>query len=173
MKIGMLACYTEYEHKNLKYIKFYDSNTILECDMLIVELEWLFDEYEIYEYYNGVEQLNDYDSNKVISDMEKRKNELLEFLNSGKPVVVFNGNDNYKYRYTGKKDFSGTGRNTRITNIVTTIHPTELFPIKIKPLKLEGTETSLKNNRLLDFYKKYKSDFKFLSVYENGVSIDL
>ena len=43
MKIGMLACYTEYEHKNLKYMEFSKSQTILEYDMLIVELEWLFE----------------------------------------------------------------------------------------------------------------------------------
>ena len=167
MKIGFLACYPEYEHKNTKYIKFSDSNTILECDMVVIELEWLFDEYKTYEYYNGIAQLGEYDSNKIVIDMEKRKKELYEFINSGKPVLIFNCNDDYRYRYTGKKEFSGTGRNSRITNIVTDIHPTEILPIKVKSMKLEGTKISLKNKKIGEFYKKYVDNFKFLSVYED------
>lgn len=167
MKIGFLACYPEYEHKNTKYIKFSDSNTILECDMIIIELEWLFDEYKTSGNYNGILELTTYESSRIAIDMEKRKSEILEFLNSGKPVVILNGNDEYRYRYTGEKQYSGTGRNTRITNIVKAIHPSEILPIKIKSMKLEGTKVSLNNKKINDFYKKYADNFKFLTVYEN------
>ena len=167
MKIGMLACYTEYEHKNLKYMEFSKSQTILEYDMLIVELEWLFEEYETFGKYNGVLKLDEYSSNKIVLDIKKRKTELLEFLNSGKIVVVLNGNDNYRYRDVGRKEYSGTGKNARVTNIVTDVHPTEILPIKIKPLKLEGNQVDPKNKKINDFYKKYADYFKYNTVYED------
>lgn len=167
MKIGFLGCYPEYEHKNTKYIKFSDSNTILEYDMVIIELEWLFDEYETSGNYNGISELTTHESSRIAIDMEKRKSEILEFLNSGRPVVVLNGNDEYRYRYTGEKQYSGTGRNTRITNIVKDIHPSEILPMKLKSMKLEGTKTSLNNKKINEFYKKYTDNFKFLTVYEN------
>ncbi|MDD4283182.1 MAG: hypothetical protein PHX03_05285 [Bacilli bacterium] len=167
MKNGFLACYPEYEHKNIKYIKFSDANTILECDMIILELEWLFDEYETSGNYNGIPELTTYNSTQIVNDVKKRKSELLEFLNSGKTVVVLNGNDEYRYRYTGRKEYSGTGRNTRITNIVTEIHPSEILPVKIQTFKLEGNNVILKNKKASNFYQKYKDNYKYLTVYEN------
>lgn len=166
MKLGFLACYPEYEHKNVKYIKFSGPNTILECDMIILELEWLFNEYETSGNFNGIPELTTYYSTQIVTDMEKRKIELVEFLNSGKTIVILNGNDEYRYRYTGRKEFSGTGRNARVTNIVTDIHPTEVLPIKITPLKLEGNKVALKNRKIEEFYKKYADNFKYLTVYD-------
>lgn len=167
MKIGFLACDTEYEHRNMNYIGFSGSNTILEYDMIIIELEWLFSTYATDGNYNGILKLTPFNSTQILEDMKKRKIELLEFLNSGKPVIVLNGNDNYRIRYTGEKTYSGTGRNTRVTNMVTDIHPTELLPTTIKPLKLEGNEVGLKCKKIEDFYKKYVDDFKYLTVYDN------
>lgn len=167
MRIGFLACDTEYEHRNMNYIEFSGSNTILEYDMIIIELEWLFSNYTTDGNYNGISKLTIYNSTQIVEDMKKRKIELLEFLNSGKPVIIFNGNDNYRFRYTGEKTFSGTGRNTRVTNMVTDIHPTEILPTTIKPLKLEGNEVCLKCKKIEDFYKKYVDDFKYLTVYDN------
>lgn len=166
MKFGFLACCPEYEHKNIKYIKLSDSNTILECDMLIIELEWLFDEYETSGNYNGIMQLTRYESSQIVIDVEKRKNEILEFLNSGKPIVVLNGNDDYRYRYTGENQYSGTGKNRSTTNIIKDIHPYEILPLKIESLKLEGTSISLKNSKIKEFYSKYAEKFKYLTIYD-------
>ena len=167
MELGFLACYSEYVHRNMKEITLFDDNTILECDMIILQLEEVFNEYEISGYFNGMPEFTRYDSSKIILDMEKRRNELLEFLNSGKPVVILNGNDDYRYRYTGRKEYSGTGRNTSVTNIVADIHSSEILPIKLKTLKLTGKETTLKNKKIEEFYKKYSNNFKYSTVYEN------
>lgn len=167
MKIGFLGCCPEYGHKNTKYINLSDSNTILEYDMIIIEFEWLFDEYDTSGNYNGILELTMSSSSKIVIDMEKRKSEILEFLNSGKPVVVLNGNDEYRFMYTGKRNYSGTGKNTRVTNIVRGIHPSEILPIEVKSMKLEGTKISLYNNKISEFYKKYVDYFKFLTIYEN------
>ena len=104
MKIGFLDCYPEYEHKNIEYIKLSDADTILECDMLILELEWLFDEYETSDNYNGIPVLTTSESFKITIDVKKRKSEIVEFLNAGKPIIILNGNDEYRYRYTGEKN---------------------------------------------------------------------
>ena len=167
MKIGFLSCYPEYEHKNIEYIKLSDADTILECDMLILKLEWLFDEYETSNNYNGIPVLNPSESFKITIDVKKRKSEIVEFLNAGKPIIILNGNDEYSYRYTGEKKYLGTGKNTNITNIIKDIHPFELLPVKIEALKLEGTSISLSNRRIEDFYSKYVRNFKYLTIYDN------
>lgn len=167
MKIGFLACYPKHEHKNIKYIRLSGADTILECDMLILELEWLFNEYETLGDYNGIPELTTYESSRITIDVEKRKNEIVEFLNAGKPIIILNGNDEYRYRYTGEKRYSGTGKNARITTIIKDIHPLELLPVKIEPMKLEGTSISLKNRKIENFYSKYVKFFKYLTIYDN------
>lgn len=80
MKIGFLACYPEYEHKNIEYIKLSDANTILECDMLILELECLFDEYETSGNYNGIPELTTYESSMITIDVKKKKKRNSRFF---------------------------------------------------------------------------------------------
>lgn len=165
-KIGFLACYSEYDHKNTEYIKLSDATTILESDMVVLELEWLLSEYDTYGNYNGIPELTTNNSIQVVNDMKKRKAELFEFLNSGKTVVILNGNDEYRYRYTGRKEYSGTGKNTRVTNIVTEIHPYEILPEKITTFKLEGNSIALNNSKVSDFFQKYKDNFRYVTVYD-------
>ena len=167
MKIGFLGCHPEYNHKDIETIKFSSDTTILEYDMLVIDLENIFNSYGHSGEYNGLPTITNHDSTKLKSDLNKRKIEIKEFLESGKNIIVICGNDNCVYCYTGKKDTSGVGKNAVTTYYVEDVHSTSLLPVEIKSIKLSGKRITLKNKKLEEIFKKYKDYLEYQTVYEN------
>lgn len=167
MKFGLLGYYSEYEHKDMETIVFSSDKTILEYDVLLVDLKNIFSKYEAYSEYNGLPRITDHDSARLKKDLDRRKNELKEFLESGKSVIVFDGNDDCVYCYSGNKTTSGTGKNTRVTYLVEDVHSISLLPIKISSINLTGKSIDLKNKKIGESLKKYTDYFEYRTVYEN------
>lgn len=167
MKFGLLGYYPEYEHKDMETIVFSSDKTILEYDVLLVDLKNIFSEYEAYSEYNGLPRITDHDSMRLKKDLDRRKNELKEFLESGKSVIVLDGNDDCVYCYSGNKTTSGTGKNTRVTYLVEDVHSMSLLPIKISSINLTGKSIDFKNKKICESLKKYIDYFEYRTIYEN------
>jgi hypothetical protein len=166
MKFGLLGYYPEFDHRDMEIIDFSSDKTILEYDILLVDLENIFSSFKSYEEYNGFPRITDHDSMQLKIHLKKRKAEIKEFLESGKNVIVLGGNDDCVYCYTGKKDTSGTGRNAKTTYYVEDVHSVSLLPIKISPLSLSGKRISYKNKSIQETFKKYNDYFEYRTVYE-------
>lgn len=167
MKFGLLGYYPEFEHKDMEYIDFSSERTILEYDILLVDLNNIFRNFETSGEYNGLPRITDHDSTQLKVHLKKRKAEIKEFLESGKNIIVLDGNDDCVYCYTGKKDISGTGKNAKTTYYVEDIHSTSLLPIKISPLSLSGKRISYKNKKIEEKFGRYNDYFEYRTVYEN------
>ena len=166
MKFGLLGYNSTYEHRNMETIVFSDNKTILEYDVLLVDLKNIFIEYQSYYEYNGLPRLTEHDSMRLKKDLSRRKSEINEFLESGKCIIVFDGNDDCVYCYTGEKNTSGTGKNTRITHIVEEVRSTSLLPIKLHPTDLMGNAIQFNNKKVGEILKKYTDYFEYRTTYE-------
>lgn len=167
MKFGLLGYYPEYDHKDMETIIFSSNRTILEYDILLIDLKNIFTEYESHSEYNGLPRITDHDSTRLKKDLDRRKNELKEFLESGKSVVVFGGTDDCVFCYSGNKTTSGTGKNTRVTYLVEDIHSISLLPIKISSINLMGRTIDFKKKKISEKLQKYVDYFEYRTVYEN------
>lgn len=67
--------------------------------------------------YRGLPSLSDSRSVELVGDVTRRRQEFLDFLDAGKPLVVIVGPPQECYIDTGQRTHSGTGRNR-----TTTIH---------------------------------------------------
>lgn len=167
MKFGLLGYYPQFEHKDMEYINFSSDKTILEYDILLLDLGNIFNQFETYGEYNGLPRISDHDSTQLKLHLKKRKAEIKEFLESGRNIIVLGGNDDCVYCYTGRKEISGTGRNAKTTHYVEDVHSLSLLPIKISPLSLSGKRISYKNKKIEDKFEKYNDYFEYNTVYEN------
>jgi len=167
MKFGLLGYCPEYAHKDMETIIFSSDKTILEYEVLLVDLKNIFQEYQAYTEYNGFPRITDHDSMRLKKDVERRKSEIKEFLESGKNVIVIDGNDDCVYCYSGNKQTSGTGRNSKTTYYVEDIHSSSLLPIKISSLNLTGKSIAFKNKKVDELLKKYTDYFEYRTIYEN------
>lgn len=167
MKYGLLGYCPEFDHKDMEFIDLSSDKTILEYDVLLVDLENIFEGYATRGEFNGFPRITDHDSMQLKIHLKKRKTEIKEFLESGKNVIVLGGNDDCVYCYTGNKDTSGTGRNAKTTYYVEDVHSLSLLPIKISPLSLSGKKISYKNKSIQESLKKYNDYFEYRTVYED------
>lgn len=167
MSIGLLGYYPEYNHKNMEFISFSSTQTVLEYDLLIIDLKYLFNEYVSSGEYNGFPRITDHDSARLKRDLEKRKREIKEFLESGKNIIIIGGSEDIVYCYSGNKSISGTGRNAKTTYYVDETRSSMILPIKINSLDLLGKNVNFVNKELENNLKKYNEYFQYRTIYED------
>lgn len=167
MKFGLLGYYPEYNHNDMETIVFSSDKTILEYDALLVDLKNIFEEYVSHTEFNGLPRITDHDSTRLKKDLARRKNEIKEFLESGKNIIVIDGNDECVYCYSGNKTISGTGRNAQTTYLVEDVHSSSLLPVKISSLNLTGKSVFFTNKKIIEILKKYIDYIEYRTTYEN------
>ncbi len=167
MKFGLLGYYPEYNHNDMETIIFSSDKTILEYDALLVDLKNIFEEYASHTEFNGLPRITDHDSTRLKKDLERRKSEIKEFLESGKNIVVIDGNDECVYCYSGNKTVSGTGRNAQTTYLVEDVHSSSLLPVTISSLNLTGRSVFFTNKKIIDIFNKYIDYIEYRTTYEN------
>lgn len=167
MRIACIGYMSEYNHKDVFDIAFDSKESILEYDLLIIDFETLYTPYKHYEYYKGKGRLSDNDSVRIQEDIRRRKNEILEFLKSGKDIIVILSNKDYRYYYTGKYEYSGTGRNARKTSYVEEVYLTDVIPKFPSTIDSSGSGIQIINKSSNEFFEKYKNCFKYKAYTED------
>lgn len=115
--------------------------------------------------FEGKPCLSDNQSFKLKSQSEHWRREIKSAVEHGKLVIVFLGELKNISIATGKKEYSGTGRNQKVTRIVTSYDNYQSIPINLNPLSAKGREIKLtaKNS---EFISSYWQEFSELSSYK-------
>ncbi len=81
--------------------------------------------------YKGYPALSASDSAAIRRDIARRQREFTEFLELGRTVVVFAPGDVKVFADTGKREYSGTGKNRETTRIVEPVDLWDAIPLKL------------------------------------------
>jgi len=153
--------------------KAYSTNqSLLDADIIVFQAD--FDSYRLhgdYSTYNGKDCYSTDDSFRLQEDTRHWRKELLTALDSGKTViVVFKKFENF-FIHTGEKQYSGTGRNARTTNIVTEYNNYNFFPVALPPIiSKEGKEITFKGGAVFALlWKEFQKYFKYESYLDGKV----
>lgn len=167
MNFGVIGYFSSFNHKCMHPIDLKSNYTLLEYDALIIDTKYLLLNYESHQQYNGNRVINESDSSKLELDIKKRHDEIVEFLENGKTVICVSTNEEIVYVYTGKHDFSGTGKNRQKTDIVQDVHSNSVLPFKVNSAELCGNKVCYVNKNIEEKMKKYNSFIEYNSVYSN------
>jgi hypothetical protein len=142
-------------------INFDSDQTLLDADIILFEPT--LGGYDGYsdEQYNGKSVLNHYASNSVRARLDHWRTEIAGAVNAGKLVVVYLARRIERYRYTGERRSSGTGRQT---NIVTEVSSYEAVPNVKKVVPKSGSEMRLEKEG--SCLASYWAEFSEYSPYE-------
>lgn len=161
--------------KNIDLLPFNSYNSLLDYDIVIVDLGGISSEYTSEKNYAGKRLLTEHNSFGFLADFKRRKEEIKDLLALGKTLYVMLPSEASFYIYTGKNEYSGTGRNRQTTNIV---H--ELNILNILPIKLNVT-TGLGSKLAYSTSSPYKSLFEikgmeyyynaYFSSEDNGIPV--
>jgi hypothetical protein len=158
------------EHKNVETAAYRSSLSMLDYDSVVWDPNSILDSYgrsgSGYEgTYMGYPSLNDDSSVHIISDFERRKNEITEFLKLGRTIFIFMPVPNYFHYATGEKRYSGTGRNQQTTRIVTKKSIFDALPIDIQTVKATGTNITVLDDSKFNTFFKFNADHFYYDAY--------
>lgn len=148
----------------------YSSNkSILDGDLIVFAPD--FSGYSLHpsnESYNGKPRYGDDDSFRLREDTIHWKSELATALQAGKTIFVFFVQFRESYVYSGRREYSGSGRNARTTSIVDDFDNYRFLPIDLGRVVPKGGDEILFTGlaALSVFWKEFRDYLKYESYID-------
>lgn len=129
---------------NTTHEPFRSRASLLDWDIVLFRpsIDEFWDEDDV-EYYQGKPSLDDSASFQLKECCEHWRREMKQAVDAGKTVVVYLPTVQDIYIDTGKREYSGTGRNQKTTQVVTAYTNYSTLPISIRPVNATGNAMKL------------------------------
>lgn len=152
--------------------KFDSDTSLLDWDIILFKPDIKKYLYRSESTFEGKPCLSDDESFKLRAQSEHWRREIKAAVDHGKLVLVFLNELTPLSIATGEKKVSGTGRNQKVTRIVTGYDNYQSIPLGLKPIKSKGKEIKLsaKNSECIS---SYWQEFSNVSSYKVIVDSEL
>lgn len=162
----------EYEipGQSATYFQFQSKQSLMDADVLLFCPEFYYNNYNIgNETFQGKINYDEDTSFKILEAIKHWEKELVDFLKSGKNVFIFLSKKEEFFLHTGKKEYSGTGKNRKTTDIVDPHNNYEFLPIDIGNIyQADGKHIEFSGNIIFsNFYKTFKSNLEYKVYLEH------
>jgi hypothetical protein len=137
---GSVAC--EVPGGLSEFVSFASRSSLLEWDIIIFNPS-ITDNFGHYSSYQGKPSLDEYRSVTVQEAIQHWRRELAEALRVGKTIFVFLPTPQEAWVDTGRREYSGTGRNRHTTRIVAPITNYETLPVSLQVTASDGKGMAL------------------------------
>jgi len=119
-----------------------------------------------FDSYKNLPSLSDDNSVRLQADIKRRRDEFSDFLKAGRTLIVSVCPPQKCYVSTGEKRFSGTGKNSRVTNVVSMVDLWEALPQPAPGLAVaSGNRFSIDGSGAVQtFLKKHKALYRYDAV---------
>lgn len=172
--VGINTCFESLEYENFDEYEFSERISLLDYDAVVINADYLIRYYTTsYESsYQNKTCLSEYYSAQIVEDYNKIKGQIEELLKQGRNVFVIMGSNDNCYIYTGEKQYSGTGRNARQTNIVREFDSYSFLPVRLNVTEVVGEQIDICcSSTYREFFSNTKACYyyaAYFSVPENG-----
>lgn len=147
-----------------QYQSFHSNASLLDADIILFEPNLLY-ELDYPSTFRGKPSLSEKSSTQCIESVKHWKEELNTAFKSGKMIIIFLKEYEEVYYKTGKKEFSGTGRNQKVTNIVDLLDSYLTLPLTFTNKKIAKGK-NMKFTSEANFLKPYLELAKNITEYQ-------
>lgn len=166
--LGLNTSFASLAYEGFHENRFCSTISLLDYDAVVIDVGFLVE--SNYETGAGVfenkKRLSDYQSSQIVHDFDTVREQIVELLKQGRNLFVLMGRNENCYIYTGEKQYSGTGKNARQTNIVREFDMYSFLPIKINATHVYGSEISICcKSPYSDFMKKTAGNGQYSSFF--------
>lgn len=175
--LGLNTSFESLEYDGFYENRFCSTISLLDYDAVVIDVGFIVEtNYETGagSFENKV-RLSDYASSQIVDDFNTVREQLIELLKQGRNLFILMGRNENCYIYTGEKQFSGTGKNARQTNIVREFDMYSFLPVNIKATHVYGNEITICcKPPYQDFLRKTSGYSQYASYFStNGNSTTL
>jgi hypothetical protein len=155
--------------EDVEYCEFRSDQSLLDWDIILFKPR--IDDFTGYaETFHGKACLSDDRSFQLKEQTEHWRREIKTAFDNGKVVIVYLSDLNEVSIATGEERVSGTGRNQKVTRIVTDYDNYRSIPADLLPVKTKGKEIKLtaKNSEAIATYWQEFSSYSTYKVILGG-----
>lgn len=155
----------EFPGNAAEYIPFRFDQSLLDADIIVFAPD--ISSYIDYDCgkMEGKPALSESNSFRLVEDCSHWRNELKTAFGAGKTIIIFMSTLQNVFVHTGKKEFSGSGRNMRTTNLYDSYNNYRAVPLDLGKIIPKGGK-EIKVIRDLGFLAPYWKEFAVYSEYE-------
>jgi hypothetical protein len=158
MRIGSVG----YSLSGTEQVPYRSETTLLEFDVVLLDLEQAVDEYHSVEDYSGRPLVSESDSPRMLADIRRRRGELEALLSLAKTLVVFVPSTLSWYVHTGERRNDGTPGRPRMTRLVDRRTASALLPFQFQTVTAAGTQVVLRAGEpFASFWRRTSSFFAY------------
>lgn len=158
--------------EHAEFCEFDSDTSLLDWDIILFKPDINEYLYRRESTFEGKPCLSDDQSFKLRAQSEHWRREIKAAIEHGKLVVVFLSELTPLSIATGKKEFSGTGRNQKVTRIVTGYDNYQSIPLSLKPITSKGKEIKI-SAKDSECISSYWHEFSSVSSYKVIIEGDL
>ncbi|MFP5238736.1 MAG: hypothetical protein ACLGQW_02800 [Acidobacteriota bacterium] len=168
----------EWPIDEVRHVDINSNSSLLDSDVVIFvpDIQWFINYYRE-DDFQGKPSLSDGGSFKLKEKIAHWRRELIDAFDAGKTIFVFCNSIQECCVDTGKREYSGTGRNQRTTRIVDLATNYDLIPFDLKVVRTNGSMMRLaKESSLISgFWHDFESfsEYNVIINYESGVPLVL
>lgn len=169
-KLRLASVGYDFPSDQVKSLSFYSKSSLLDFDVIVFS-PILTAHYHTPDRYLGKPCYDDDQSFRLREALAHWKRELDDALKHGKTVFVNMCSPETVYVATGKKEFSGTGRNQKTTRIVEPVSNYDSLPLKTQPTASTGSKmgVAVEFRELLNPYWSFAEELsQFRAIPENA-----
>ncbi|KAF6658879.1 hypothetical protein ACT3XG_14715 [Paenibacillus polymyxa] len=165
MKLLTIGYFTGW---NSNVVDFGSSTSFLDYDVVLIDLSSVLDEYDaeaMSPTFQGLKRISDHHSAKLKADIDRRKHEITELLNLGRTVVVYTPFPIHCYVDSGKREYSGTGKNQKKTTIVNLLDVRSILPIYPETMLASGSNLEFIGESAFKPLTKHKDKLRYNAYF--------
>lgn len=164
--LGLNTGFDSLKYDGFQENQFSSSISLLDYDAVVIDVGFLADAYRSSGTFQNKTLLSEYSSHQIIEDFSIIKDQIVELLKQGKTLFILMGKNENCCIYTGERQYSGTGKNARQTNIVRELDMYSFLPVSIKATHVYGSELSIcDNSPYRDFLKQTTDCCQYASYF--------
>jgi len=154
----------EFPGNAAEYIPFNSDRSLLDADIIVFQPA-MRSQYSAYDSYKGKPLFDEHDSFKAVEDASHWLSELKNAFDAGKTIIIYLSKLEEFHVHTGRKEYSGTGRNRAVTNIVNPMNNYSCLPFSFKRV-VSSSGKEIKAAKELKFLVPYWKNFAEHSSFE-------
>ena len=143
--LGINTNFESLDYKGFVEVSFRTDVSFMDYDAVVISTGYLAQNYHT-DYpatFEGKRMISKDDSHLMIEEFARTKEQMIEVLKQGKNIFILLDKNEKCFIHTGKTEYSGTGKNARGTNIVTSFDVFSFLPININATLVSGDEFNI------------------------------
>lgn len=114
-----------------EFFSLRSDQSLLDADIIVFE-PIIGSDYYVQTHYLGKPRLSESSSFALVEDIGHWRSELSIAFEDGKTIFIFLSKFQEVYVDTGRKEYAGTGRNARVTTMVTPTSNYQAIPLELR-----------------------------------------